>query len=321
MGADCIEPDLVPTKDGVLVARHENEISATTDVADRPEFAHLHDTRRVDGHEVTGWFVEDFTWDQLRTLRARERLPDLRPESAAADDVWGIASFAQILALRAALCAELGRNVIVYPELKHPSHLRARGLDVEELVVAELSAAGLLSTGAAPPGEGGAHESEANQAVMIQCFEHQTLIRLRDLGIEVPLLQLMPTGCSWSAEELVEWSAVATGIGPEKRSVIAWGEDDRLGEETGLVQAAHGAGLFVHPYTFRAENAFLPAGLRRGDGAAGLGGLTSEITAYLDAGVDGFFTDHADLGVKARAGWLAARHQHEGAGPPPSDGA
>ncbi|MGB3187598.1 MAG: glycerophosphodiester phosphodiesterase family protein [Ornithinimicrobium sp.] len=299
MGADCIEPDLVATKDEVLVARHENEISGTTDVADRTEFATLHTTKTMDGREVEGWFVEDFTWEQLRTLRARERLPDLRPENTASDGVWGIASFASILALRANLSAELGREIMVYPELKHPRHLRTLGLAVEELIVADLSSANLMGAGHA-----GAERPGSEQPVMVQCFEHQTLIRLRELGMRAPLLQLMPADHAWSPDQLARWSAVATGIGPDKRSVIAWTDDDRLGQSTGLVQAAHAAGLFVHPYTFRAENVFLPVDLRDGDTASGCGDLAGEITAYLDAGVDGFFTDQADAGVSARNAWI-----------------
>lgn len=291
MGADCIEPDLVATKDGVLVARHENEISGTTDVADRAEFAALRTTKRVDGREVSGWFVEDFMWTQLQTLRAKERLPAVRPANTATDGVWGIASFAQILSLRAALSAELGREIIVYPELKHPSHLRARGLATEEMIVADLTEARLLG---------------ADQPVFIQCFETPTLGRLRALSVESPLLHLMHAGHEWGAEELAQWAGVANGIGPDKHSVIAWTDEDRLGEPTGLVKAAHEAGLFVHPYTFRAENTFLPANLRQGDGAAEGGDIGHEITAYLDTGVDGFFTDQADLGVAARDAWLQA---------------
>ncbi len=294
MGADCIEPDLVATKDGMLVARHENEISRTTDVVDRAEFAALRTTKTIDGRQVEGWFVEDFTWEQLRTLRARERLPDLRPENTATDDVWGISSFASILALRATLSAELGREIIVYPELKHVSHLRSLGLAVEELIVADLMSAHLMGVGLAS-----AERAGHGQPVMVQCFEHQALVRLRELGVVAPLLQLMHPGHSWSRQELSEWSAVANGIGPHKRSVIAWTEQDRLGEPTGLVEAAHSADLFVHPHTFRAENTFLPIDLRSSADGAGHGDLTREITAYLDAGADGFFTDHADIGVAA----------------------
>ncbi len=281
MGADCIEPDLVATRDGVLVARHENEISGTTDVASRPEFADLRFTRIVDGREMTGWFVEDFTLTQLRTLRAVERLPELRPDNARTDGVWGIATFAEILALRAAMSEELGREIVVYPELKHPAHLRAAGLATEEMIVEELAAFGLLGR---------------DQPVWIQCFEPPTLTRLRrDLGVESPLLHLMAAGQPWSEADLRAWSADADGIGPDKASVLTWPD-----APSGLVEAAHEAGLFVHPYTMRAENYFLPPSLRRGDGPAAHGDLCAEITAYLAAGVDGFFTDHTDVGVAAR---------------------
>lgn len=285
MGADCIEPDLVATRDGVLVARHENEISGTTDVATRPEFAELRCTRTVDGRDMTGWFVEDFTLTQLRTLRAVERLPDLRPGNTTTDGVWGIATFAEILTLRAVLSGELGREIVVYPELKHPAHLRAAGLATEEMIVAELAAFGLLGR---------------DQPVWTQCFEPATLTRLRqNLGVESPLLHLMAAGQSWNEADLRAWSADADGIGPDKSSVLTWGD-----APTGLVQAAHQAGLFVHPYTLRAENYFLPACLRSGDDPAAHGDLPTEITAYLQVGVDGFFTDHTDMGVATRDAFI-----------------
>ncbi len=306
MGADCIEPDLVATRDGVLVARHENEISGASDVANHPEFSDLRRTRTVDGREMTGWFVEDFTLSQLRTLRAVERLPDLRPNNALTDGVWGIATFAEILILRARLSEELGREIVVYPELKHPAHLRCAGLPTEEMIVAELAASGL--TGRDMP-------------VWIQCFEPAALTRLRqELGVESPLLHLMASGQQWDDGDLRAWSSNADGIGPDKASVLLW--PDRSAEEemshaavearggevsaqpTGIVDAAHDAGLFVHPYTLRAENYFLPPSLRSGDDPAAHGGLSAEITAYLAAGVDGFFTDHADVGVTARDAFI-----------------
>ncbi len=139
MGADCIEPDLVATRDGVLVARHENEISGTTDVAERPEFADRQTTREIDGRSVTGWFVEDFTLAEVQSLRAVERLPAVRPGNTTSNGVWGIPTFAEILRLRASLSAELGREIIVYPELKHPTYLRSCGLATEEMIVEELA--------------------------------------------------------------------------------------------------------------------------------------------------------------------------------------
>lgn len=298
MGADCIEPDLVATRDGVLVARHENEISGTTDVAQRVEFADLETTKTVDGTAVRGWFAEDFALAQLRTLRAIERLPHLRPDNTTDDGVWRIATFAEILALRAALSSELGRDIAAYPELKHPAHLRASGLPVEEMLVAELSDFDMVGPQA---------------PVYVQCFESATLTRLRqDLGVESPLVHLMSSGQSWTGDELRSWAGDADGIGPDKTSVVQWAPNEDGVQNTGLVQAAHEAGLFVHPYTFRAENHFLPAHLRSSDDPAARGNLQAEISAYLSVGIDGFFTDHADLGVAARdaACPIAARSSH-----------
>ncbi len=143
-GADAVDVDLVTTADGVLVARHENELSDTTDVADHPELAHLRTTREVDGVRVEGWFAEDLTLEQVRRLRTRERLPLLRPASAAHDGVQGVMTFAEVLALRAELSADSGREVGVWPELKHPGHLEAMGRPLEPLLLAALRAAGLL---------------------------------------------------------------------------------------------------------------------------------------------------------------------------------
>ncbi len=287
MGADCIEPDLVATRDGVLVARHENEISGTTDVSRRPEFADLETTKDVvDGRSMSGWFVEDFTLAELGTLRATERLPAVRPHNTTSDGVWGIPTFAQILQLRASLSAELGREIIVYPELKHPRYLRSCGQATEEMIAEELAAHDLVGPDA---------------PVYIQCFEPATLTHLRQTcGVESPLLHLMASGQTWTDNELSAWAVDADGIGPDKTSIIDRTAEGDLGGSTGLVEAAHAAGLFVHPYTFRAENQFLPRDLRDGADPASHGRLAAEITAYLDAGIDGFFTDHADLGVAAR---------------------
>lgn len=286
MGADCIEPDLVATQDGVLVARHENEISGTTDIADRPEFADLETTKEVDGRAVRGFFVEDLTLTQLRTLRAVERLPDVRAGNTTSDGVWGIPTFAEILQLRASLSRELGREVIVYPELKHPSYLRRGGHATEEMIVEDLATHGLVGP---------------EKPVYIQCFESATLTHLRQrCGVESPLLQLMSRDQSWTDGALEAWAVDADGIGPDKSSVVAVTADGDLAGPTGLVEAAHEAGLFVHPYTFRAENQFLPRDLRNGPDPVVHGDLGAEIAKHLVAGVDGFFTDHADIGVAAR---------------------
>ncbi|MGB3764680.1 MAG: glycerophosphodiester phosphodiesterase family protein [Ornithinimicrobium sp.] len=288
MGADCIEPDLVATRDGVLVARHENEISGTTDVAQRPDLADLETSKEVDGRSVQGWFVEDLTLSEVRTLRAVERLPEVRPGNTATNGVWGIPTFAEILQLRESLSRELGRQIIVYPELKHPSHLRRQGHVTEEMLVEDLAAHHLVGP---------------DIPVYIQCFESQSLRHLRQrCAVESPLLQLMPRGHAWSEAELTAWAADADGIGPDKASVIPLRADGAHDGPTTLVEVAHDVGLFVHPYTFRAENQFLPGDLRHGPEPAAHGDLRAEIQRHLAVGVDGFFTDHTDIGVAARNG-------------------
>lgn len=302
MGADCIEPDLVATSDGVLVARHENDITGTTDVASRPELTDRRRSQRVDGQEVTGWFAEDLTLVQLRTLWAVERLPRLRPDNTAWDRRLKVPTLTEILVLRAELSVELDREIVVYIELKHPGHLTAAGLFVEDLLVAELAAAGLHVTGA---------------PVIVQCFEWGPLRRLRHRhGVTSPLVLLSassgaPPDLALAGDRrtyadlltprgLAELTADVDAIGPDKQQVIPWCADGSLAEPTSLVTDAHAAGLAVHPWTFRAENHFLPPALRTGTDPTAHGDLPGELAAYLDAGVDGFFTDHPDVGVAAR---------------------
>jgi glycerophosphoryl diester phosphodiesterase len=312
-GADFLEPDLVATRDGVLVVRHENEISGTTDVASRSELAGRRTTRTVDGVPVTGWFTEDLTLAELRGLRAVERLPDLRPANRAHDGRHLVPTFAELLQLRERLSRELGREVGVYPETKHPTHFRDRGLPLEELLIAELRAAGL---------------DRRDSPVLVQSFEPSSLVRLRDLGSQVRQVLLATdwdevpydgtlagarpaapgvwrAGATYaellSPAGLSALAGVVDGLGPDKRMVLPWSAQGGLGSPTRLVADAHAAGLVVHPWTFRAENSFLPPRWRRGDDPAGLGDLRAELDAYLDAGVDGIFTDHPDVAVAALA--------------------
>jgi glycerophosphoryl diester phosphodiesterase len=294
-GADFIEPDLVPTRDGHLVARHENEISGTTDVASRAEFAGRRTTKTIDGEAVTGWFTEDFTLAELRTLRARERLPQLR--GTANDGRFPIPTFDEVIALARA------RGVGIYPETKHPSYFAAIGLALEPRLVAALDAAGWR---------------DASAPVFVQSFEVDNLKRLNAMT-GVRLIQLIAAdgapadgaqpsyAAMLTPAGLAGIAAYADGIGPEKDLVIARGDNGALGAPTGLVAAAHAAGLLVHPWTFRAENHFLPEQLWTGQNRADHGRLDLEIRAFLDAGIDGLFSDFVGPAISALRDWRSAR--------------
>jgi glycerophosphoryl diester phosphodiesterase len=295
-GADFIEPDLVPTKDGVLVARHENEIGGTTDVAAHPEFAARRATKTIDGTAVTGWFTEDFTLAELKTLRARERLPELRRANTAWDGRFDVPTFAEILDLAAGETARTGRTIGVYPETKHPTYFRRLGLPLEERLVAQLTAAGYTGK---------------TDAAVIQSFEIANLKALRTMT-DVRLIQLiddgrpadnaaMPYDAMMTPAGLQQIATYADGIGPAKARIIPRDAAGRSLAATRLVADAHAAGLVVHPWTFRSENAFLPAELRRGDDPAAHGDAAAEYRAFFAAGVDGVFSDFADAAFAARA--------------------
>jgi glycerophosphoryl diester phosphodiesterase len=306
-GADFIEPDLVITKDGVLVARHEPEIGETTDVTDHPEFASRKTTKPLGGRAVVGWFVEDFTLAELKTLRARERLPKLRSESARFDNQFEIPTFPEILRLRQELTNRLGREIGVYPETKHPARFAALGLPLEERVVADLRTHGLDS---------------AEAPVFLQSFETESLRalarlsklrRIQLLGSRPPFPLDDPTASSdrlgWlTPRYLQEIRTFADGIGPDKNLVIPKTAEGRLGTATTLVADAHRAGLVVHPYTFREENAFLPLDCQRstpgaeGTNPAAPGDLAAELRRFLELGIDGFFIDQPQVGVRLRDG-------------------
>ncbi|MEH6663545.1 MAG: glycerophosphodiester phosphodiesterase [Brevundimonas sp.] len=291
-GADFIEPDLVMTRDGHLVARHENEIGGTTDVADRPEFADRRATKTIDGTEVTGWFTEDFTLAELRTLRARERLPRLRPANTAFDGADPILTFAEVIAIAREAAARTGRPVGVIPELKHPAYFAAAGLPMEDAFVAVLEAEGWAGPDA---------------PLVVQCFEVEPLRRL-NARIEAPLVQLIAAGSGpWdrpdltparmlSPDGLAAIAAYADILGLESGLVIA----HVSGTPTGVVENAHAAGLEVHVWTLRAENAFLPPMHRRGDDPAAHGDLHGWARALYQAGVDGVFSDFPGVAVQAR---------------------
>ena len=291
-GADFIEPDLVPTKDGVLVARHENEIGSTTDVADHPEFAARRTTKVIDGVSLTGWFTEDFTLAELKTLRAKERIPDLRPANTAYNGQFEVPTLQEVLDLRKRLSKELGRPIGVYPETKHPTYFREIGLPLEEPLVRLLTRNGL---------------NRPNAPVFVQSFETGNL-RALDRVLRVPLVQLLagrnarPVGDSRTYGELAapaglaDIATYADGVGPSKDYIVPRNDDGSSGTPTSFVGDAHDAGLVVHPYTFRRENTFLPLELRSSADPAGIGDLAAEIRQFLELGIDGFFTDNPDIG-------------------------
>jgi glycerophosphoryl diester phosphodiesterase len=294
-GADYIEPDLVLTKDGVLVARHENEISETTDVAERPEFVGRKTVKTIDGQKFTGWFTEDFTLAELKTLRAKERLPQLRKANTAYDGQFEIPTFDEILELARAKSAETGRMIGVYPETKHPSYFAQIGLAHEEPLLKTLAMFGL---------------NKADSPVFIQSFEVGNLQAIRP-KTKLPLIQLMSRDggpaddpkASYAQmatpEGLAAVAAYADGIGVEKAMVIPRTMLGNLGEPTTLVADAHKAGLKVHIWTMRRENYFLPLSLKSGVNPAGHGDLVGEIQAFLAAGIDGLFSDNVTEAVDA----------------------
>ena len=294
-GADYIEPDLVLTKDGVLVARHENEISETTDVADRPEFADRKATKTIDGAKMTGWFTEDFTLAELKTLRAKERLPMLRKANMAFDGQFEIPTFEEIILLAKAKEKETGRRIGIYPETKHPSYFSAIGLPHEAPLLAMLQKHGY---------------TQKDDPLFIQSFEVGNLKALRG-KTKLRLIQLMSKDDGPADDPATKYASMATpdglkavaayadGIGVEKAMVIPRTLLGNLGEPTSLVADAHAASLDVHIWTFRRENYFLPLGQRSGLNPAGHGDLVAEIKAFLATGIDGFFSDNVAEAVAA----------------------
>lgn len=283
-GADFIEPDLVMSRDGVLIVRHENEIGGTTDVADHPEFADRRTTRTIDGVPTSGWFTEDFTLAELKTLRARERLPALRPANAAFDGREPILTFQEVIDIAREASARTGRIIGIAPELKHPSYFEARGLLMVDAFVAALELNGL--TGPEAP-------------ILVQCFEVEPLRRLAD-RIDGPLLQLMSAdggpfdrpdltyGAMATPEGLADISHYAAAVGVETSLILPRDAAGRSLPATSLVADAHTAGLKVVVWTLRAENAFLPLEHRTD---AALGDLGAYLRAFQALGVDAVFTD------------------------------
>lgn len=280
LGADFVEPDLVMTRDGVLVARHENEISGTTDVAARPEFAHRKTTKSIDGEAVTGWFTEDFTLAELKTLRARERLPKLRPQNTVYDGQFEIPTLQEIIDLVRANETAAGRRIGLYPETKHPGYFQGIGLAMERPLVAMLEKNGY---------------SHAGDPVFIQSFEAENLKELRGLT-KLRLIQLMGAEPHFAAmttpEGLKSVATYADGVGPAKALIVPVSRLGKREAPTRFVADAHAAGLKVHAWTFRVENYFLPADMRKGLNPRGRGDMAAEIRLFVELGVDGVFSDN-----------------------------
>lgn len=288
-GADHIESDLVCTADGHLVVRHENDITDTTDVASRRDLAHHRTIKVVDGVTRDGWFTEDLTLAELRTLRTRERLPQLRPQNVALDGIEPVMTFEEALDLAMAAKPRVGYHV----EVKHASYFAGLGLDLGDRLVAALERRGLNRLGAEVP-------------VTIQSFETGFLRRLRS-RTSLPLIQLLDRkDAPWDLVEagdprtfadlttprqLAEIATYADAIGPSKSLVVGRDAEHRLTRETGLVAQAHAAGLQVQIWTMRSENHFLPRDYRIGEARAAHGDAVAEYRRFVAAGVDGFFTD------------------------------
>ena len=308
-GANYIEPDLVSTKDRVLIARHEpllaiyNEATdsieeATTNVAELPHFAVRRTTRRLDGLILNGWWAQDFTLAEIKTLKARERIPGIRPANSAFNDHFEIPTLQEVITLAKTQSAVLGRTIGIYLETKHPTYHDQIGLSLEEPLIATLQANGL---------------ADANAPVFIQSFEVTNLMEINQRAdISVRLVQLLgASGQPYdftaagdhrtydsmaSAKGLPEIATYADGVGPHKTRVIAV-VDGISPHASTFVADAHSNGLLVHPYAFRRENTFLPNQFRSGVDPNDPGNLGGELKAHLDAGIDGFFTDNPDIGT------------------------
>ena len=292
MGVDAVEPDVVATKDGVLVVRHENEISGTTDVADRPEFADRKTTKRVDGQALTGWFTEDFTWAELSTLRSRERLPEVRMSSASFDGTQGILRLRDVLDIVREGSAEHGREIGVVLEVKHATYFAGIGLDLAPLIATELHEAG-WAAGELP--------------LVFESFEPTVLEQLREQGMVATYIYLIEAkGRPYDqlvahGSHALTYPATVTprgldglverfdGISVDKKMLLAPGNT--------IVADAHARGLQVFTWTCRPENAFLSAPYRGEGGRGAYGDYEAEWAVIARQGVDGVFVDHPDLGV------------------------
>jgi glycerophosphoryl diester phosphodiesterase len=301
LGAEAVEPDIVATKDGVLVLRHENEISGTTDVAAHPEFAERRTTKRIDGVSLTGWFTEDFTWSELSTLRAVERLPQIRQSSSSFDGTQPILRLRELLDLLDDERERSGRQIALVAEVKHPTHFASIGLPLDELLASEL------------------RRWNRPDQLIVECFEQVILTELRELGIAARYVYLLeakgsapdlrarfgrkalPYSAQLTASGLARLAQEVDGVSVDKALLLDVGKDGRA-RVTDLVSRVHDAGLSAFTWTLRPENRFLAPAHRRGTAPRDWGDWRREFELVLATGVDGIFVDHPDLGVAARDG-------------------
>ena len=304
LGADAVEPDLVSTRDGVLVVRHENEISGTTDVAKHPEFADRRATKRIDGVSLTGWFTEDFTWAELATLRAVERLPQLRPHSATFDGTQPILRLSELLELIDAASERLRRELRLIAEIKHATYFASIGMPLDELVSDQLK-----------PWAG-------RDRVTVECFEQTVLGQVKERGVDAGYVYLIESSGAAAdlvardgsratpyAEQLMDaglsrLASEVDGVSVDKSLLLETGAGGARGTvgTTELVARAHEHGLSVFTWTLRPENRFLAPAHRVGSAPADWGDWRREFELILSTGVDGVFVDHPDLAVAAREG-------------------
>ncbi|MBD2665094.1 glycerophosphoryl diester phosphodiesterase [Richelia sinica FACHB-800] len=289
MGADYIEPDLVSTQDGVLIARHENEISETTDIADYPEFAYLKTTKIIDRQVKTGWFTEDLTLAQLKTLTAKERIPNLRPQNTVYNGKFTIPTLQEIIDLAQRKSQEINRLIGIYPETKHPSYFQSINLPLEDNLLNTLHSNGYQ----------GRHAP-----VFIQSFEVSNLKALSG-KTDLPLVQLINdhdqpydfviNGDTRTYRDLISKSGLAKiaeyaqAIGVNKNLIITRDSQGYLLSPTSLISDAHAANLLIHGWTFRNENEFLPLDLQ--------GNPQGEYELFFNLGIDGVFSDYPDTAI------------------------
>ncbi|GAA3764149.1 glycerophosphodiester phosphodiesterase [Microbacterium kribbense] len=300
-GVDAVEPDIVVSSDGVLVVRHENEISGTTDVATRAAFAGRRTTKTVDGNAVTGWFAEDFAWDELATLRARERLPRLRPVSATFDGTEPMLRLRDVLDLVRTASVAGQREIGAVVEIKHATFFAARGWDVAAMLADELHASGW---------------ADGRMPLVVESFEQTVLARVRARGIIAQYVYLLEASgrpfdlVAAQGRAAPTYAHIATpagldglagsvdGISVAKRMILAADRNGRTAGPSSLVGDAHARGLRVFTWTCRPENTFLIPRFRGPGGKAAFGDYAGEWRVLAQAGVDGVFVDHADLGIR-----------------------